>query len=467
MRVVALSLDHRTADMALRERVALDDAGLAAFLQRLRRAYQQAEVAALSTCNRTEIYIARPSHEPPDGPALRSALAAQTGVDEPTLARSCVLREQRDAVAHLFRVASGVESLVLGEVQVLGQVRKAYELASEAGTIGGVLHPLFQNAIATAKRVHSETGVGRGNHSVGSVAVRLAQGIFDRFDDKHVLAIGAGDVSKTVLRRLTGLKPRRLSLCNRSADRAVRLAQACAFPTGCVRPFEELDRLMAQADVIVTATGSPEPIIDVPRFKPVVKARRRRPVCVIDLALPRDVEPEVGGLSNVYLYNIDDLQEVVARTHTDRQSEVDKCHAIITPAVDQCMKQVQHRDVGVMIKHLRRKLHDLGGLEQERTQKLLSRAIESGDTEAAEQALEQHTRRLINKVLHLPLSTLEQTDGPAPLGFYAAALRRLFDLPERLDEPPGQEADEQPDEPTHRDNAETPDTPKHSESLSK
>jgi len=475
MRVLALSLDHRTADMALRERVALGAADAGALLNNMRARYPQAELAVLSTCNRTELYVARPTHEPPDGDALRRGLAEQTGVDLETLARCCMLREQRDAVAHLFRVASGLESLVVGEVQVLGQVRKAYELAAETGTLGGVLHPVFQSAIATAKRVHSETAIGRGQHSVGSIAVRLAQGIFDQFEDKHVLAIGAGDVSKTVLRRLYDLKPQRLTLCNRSADRAVRLAQACRFPSDCVRPFDALDRLMAEADIIVTATGSPEPIIDVPRFRPVVKRRRRRPVCLIDLALPRDVAPEVGGLSNVYLYNIDDLQSVVDQTRDERRGETDKCNAIITPAVDQCMKQVQHRDVGVMIKHLRQKLHDLGDLEQERTLRLLQRAMVSGDTDGAERALEQHTRRLINKVLHLPLSTLEQTEGPAPLGFYAAALRRLFDLPERPDEPTAKPTKPLPDTPdaqasqTGKADTKTPDnasTP-HNSSLSR
>jgi len=460
MRILTLSMDHRTAAMAVREAVALNDDAAKRFVQGLKETFPLIEVAALSTCNRTELYVARPTHEQPDGERLRSALAAHAGMTEGDLAAVCVLREQHEAVSHLFRVACGVESLVTGEVQVLGKVRRAYERAAEAGTIGGVLHPVFQQAIATAKRVHAQTHISRGQHSVGSVAVQLAEGIFDQFHDKRVLAIGAGDVSETVLRRLAGLKPKQIIVCNRSVDRAMRLTQNCGIGPGSVRPFEELDRLMVEADIILTATGADRPIIDVDRFKPVVKQRRRRPVCLIDLALPRDIAPQVGGLSNVYLYNIDDLQAVVAQTHEQRRSEIDKCNAIITPAVDQCMKQVQHRDVGVMIKHLRHKLHTIGKAEQERTLKRLKRAVADGDEAAIEQVLDQHTTRLINKVLHMPLSALEKTDGPAPLGFYAGALRRLFELPDQL-QAARQEAAaaESPDDSDDSDDASESDAP--------
>jgi glutamyl-tRNA reductase len=433
MRVLLIGFNHRTAPIQLRERFAM--AGdTPALLDIFRTRFPDSECVIVSTCNRFELYVARPLHGTPKTDGLRAFLCEHFGLTLDQVTSSSIHREQEQAITHLFRVCCGLDSMVLGESQVLGQVKRAYESASNCGAAGPVLHKLFQQAIATAKQARTATGIGTGRVSVGSVAVDLASRVFADFSDKTVLGIGAGEVTKLTLRHMVDLKPRHLWLVNRTAQRAEELAQKfkLAHPVGGVRPWEQLDELLTEADIIVTSTAAPEPILTLDRLKPILKRRRFRPLFVIDLAVPRDADPAIGLMTNLYLYNIDDLQTIVAQSLGQRGDEVLACECHINQAVAACLSEITHADLGKLIRKLRTKLHDIGQDEQQRTLKKLANR---DAPETVDEALDEYTHRLINKILHVPLSQLNQHGSDAPLSSYAAAIRRLFDLSDDDPEP--------------------------------
>jgi len=425
MRLVMVGLNHRTAELNLREQVTRSLGPADQLSADLHEAYPNAELVVLSTCNRLELYLARPTHNPPTGDQLTEFLAQRTGVDPTLLRASLIQREQDQAATHLFRVATGLDSMVLGEAQILGQVRRAYDAAREARTTGAMLHKLFQEAISAARRIRSEVGLDEVEASVGSAAVLFSKGVFDHFSDKTVLAIGAGEIVKASVKRFLTLEPKRIRMVNRTLATAHRLAEALELDVGeTVRPWDDLDACLTEADVVVSGTGSEEPIITEQRMRGLLRARRRRPLLLLDIALPRDVEPGVGSLSNVYLYNLDDLQGAVDAEARQKRQQSEQAAQMIHEAVASCMAQIHHRDIGQLIATLRRKLHEVGDAERERTCSKLA----SASPDQLEQIVDQHTQRVINKILHMPLSQLDQKNPEAPLGFYAAALRRLFDL---------------------------------------
>ncbi|MEX1088055.1 MAG: glutamyl-tRNA reductase [Phycisphaeraceae bacterium] len=435
MRVLMLGMNHRTAPVELRERLALSGAALDDAIDRFRALYPLCEFVALSTCNRTEFYLARPVHEPPSFAELTDFLVALHGVDRGVLQAATIHRENDQAVAQLFRVACGLESMVLGEPQILGQVKRAYEQAALRQAVGPVLHRVFQQAIALAKQVRHSTGIDHGRVSVGSVACDFARQIFQRFDDKTVLAIGAGEMAKLTLRHLAKLRPGKLWLTNRTLARATALAQQLGLTAdlGGARSFDDLDNLLIEADIVLTSTAAVEPIITARQFKRLLRRRRSRPLFIVDIAVPRDVEPEVGTLSNIYLYNIDDLQRVVAQTHEDRTGQVEQANAMVLQAMRACMTEIQNRDIGKLIRALRQKLHDVGEAELQRTTRKLAALSQAQLQAALPELLEEHTHRVLNKILHLPLSQLDRSAADperSGLGFHAAALRRLFALEE-------------------------------------
>lgn len=427
MKILMIGVNHRTAPVELRERLALSGERLAGALTGLRAAHPASELVIVSTCNRTEAYLARPAHDKPDSDDLIAYFSEYCGVERSTLLASIIRRENDQAIAHLFRVCVGLDSMVLGESQIVGQIKRAYGDAQQVGTVGPVLHRVFQQAIAVSKDVRSKTGIDTGRVSIGSVAVDFARQIFERFDDKTVVGIGAGDMAKLTLRHLASLNPAKLWVTNRTPQRAhamldkLRLTGASAAGA---KPFEALDELLVEADIVLTSTGSTEPIITAARFKPLLRRRRFKPLFIIDIAVPRDVSADVGGLNNVYLYNIDDLQNVVAANASQRSEQVQLCETLLLEEVRACYAEMQNRDIGRLVKALRHRLHELGKLEHERT----SRKLANASPDEVNALLEEHTNRLINKILHLPLKQLDQRTTDTSLGFYASALRRLFDL---------------------------------------
>ncbi len=426
MKIVMLGVNHRTAPLLLRERLALVGQNLDRVYDLLGR-HRQVEVVALSTCNRSELYLADPEDGEGWDAQLSSVFAQCCSVGADELAGSLLLYSGDDAVRHLFHVAGGIDSMVLGEPQILGQVKRAYEEATRRGTVGPAFNTIFQEAIAAAKQVRHATAIGQGRVSIGSVAVDFARQIFHRFDDKTVVVVGAGELVKLILRHMAALSPAKTWVTNRSLDHARQLAGS--FGTEDARPFDQLDDLLVEADIVLTGTGAAQPIMTADRFMPLLRRRKHRPLFLIDVALPRDIEPAVGELSDIYLYNLDDLQQVVAQTYEERSDEVEQCRSMLDHAAGECINEVQHRDIGQIIKMLRQKLHQIGRLEQQRT----VNKIRIAPPDDMARLIEEHTQRLINKVLHLPLKALDRRHPDESLSEYAQALHKLFELDKELD----------------------------------
>ncbi len=443
MRLLLWGINHRTAPLALRERMALSGDALMQFEEQLHQLAPEAECVVVSTCNRTEVWLARPAHAAPDFAQLTQMVAKVTSVEVSELLAVTIQRENQEAITHLFRVACGLDSMVLGEPQILGQVKRAYAEASQRGRVGPMLHRVFQQAIAGAKQVRTQTGIDQGRRSIGSVAVDFARQVFETFNDKTIVGIGAGEMAKLTLHHLRDLHPKRLWITNRTRERAMELAEQLGLqsPHG-VRSFEDLDSLLVEADIVLTATSAPQPILTMSRFSGIVRRRRGRPMFILDIALPRDVEAQVGSLSNVYLYNLDDLQQVIGGHDAQRSTLAEQAEKLVLKAAHECLTELQNRDVGRLIRALRQRLHDFGEHEQQRTLAKLQ-AMDEGELRAMlPELLSEHTTRVINKVLHLPLSQLDRRQPGSTLAFHAAALRRLFDLHDETQPMPHENAGE-------------------------
>jgi glutamyl-tRNA reductase len=324
-------------------------------------------------------------------------------------------------VEHLFTVASSLDSMVLGETQILGQVREAYDAARQQSCAGPLLNPLFQRAIAVGRQVMRETPLTEGRLSIARVAVDYAGRIFDHFNDKTVLCIGAGKMAQLVLRSFAGLSPKKLLVCNRDGEKAGALAKEFG---GEIALFEKLDDHLSMVDIVITSTGSTDPIITAARFAAAHRRRRYRPIFLIDIALPRDVEPAVGELENVYLYNLDDLQKVVSQTQAGRQESIESARRIVSAAVDEYVMSMRARAMGPIIDQLYKRYHQLAQEELSRTLSKLP-----GIGEAEKSHLEDLTRRIVNKLLHDPVTALRNADSQhAPVSQYAHAMQQLFKL---------------------------------------
>ncbi len=434
MKITLVGVNHRTAGVELRERLSYSPQQHETAVGDLLGLFPGSEAVVLSTCNRTELYLASPQPGPPVMEKALAFLARDRSVSHDQLRSVSISREDDQAVAHLFRVAAGLDSMVLGEPQILGQVKRAYESATNQGAVGPAMHLVFQRAIAVGKQVRTTTGIDTGRVSIGSIVVDFAKQIFERFDNKTVVGIGAGEMAKVTLRHLMDLRPAKLWLTNRSLPRATALVEklGLAGTAGGARTIEDLDALLTEADIVVTSAAAQQPIITAERFEPILRRRRSRPLFLIDIAVPRNIEPTVGSFKNVYLYNLDDLHGVAAQTHQKRSQQIEVCEKMVFDEVRQCIAQLRNHDVGQLIRALKHKLHDLGLAEQKRTGRKLAACDPQDLPQALSALLEEHTRRLINKILHLPLSQLDRRRDDAPLGFYAAALRRLFDLEDGL-----------------------------------
>jgi glutamyl-tRNA reductase len=423
LRLHLLGLNHTTAPLEVREKLAFNTAQRAAAMTAFRQKFPGCEVVLLSTCNRVELYVAREIHGHPLAAEAVEFLSDFQSVPAEVLNPHLYHHSGRDLVQHLFTVASSLDSMVLGETQILGQVREAYESARDQSCVGALLNPLFQRAIAVGKQVIRETPLAEGRVSVASVAVDYARGIFDHFGDKKVLCIGAGKMSQLVMRSFAALQPKSLLICNRDGQKAEALAPQ--FNALAV-PFDQLDDHLSSVDVVITSTGSADPIITASRFATVHRRRRYRPIFIIDIAMPRDVEPAVAQLENVYLYNLDDLQKVVSETHAGRQGTIESAMKIVTAAVADYLRAHRIRAMGPVIDQLYKRYHQLAQAELDRTLHKMP-----GVSEAEKSHLEELTRRIVNKLLHDPVQALRAADDShQPVSQYVHAMERLFKLNE-------------------------------------
>jgi glutamyl-tRNA reductase len=406
MQLLTIGINHHTAPVALRERVAfpLDQIkpALATFkdLWLGRSAPNAPEAAILSTCNRTELYCAT------DDRTAREAaiewLSKYHGISVGELAPCVYALPQSEAVRHAFRVASGLDSMVLGETQILGQLKDAVRTASEAGALGTYLNQLFQRTFSVAKEVRGTTEIGAQSVSMAAAAVRLAQRIFDKVANQRVLFIGAGEMIELCATHFAAQQPRELVIANRTAERGAKLAERF---NGRSIPLSELPARMHEFDIIVSCTASTLPIIGLGAVERAVKARRHRPIFMVDLAVPRDIEPEVSKLEDVFLYTVDDLGAIVREGNASRQAAVAQAETIIETRVANFMQWLDARSIVPVIRHMHTQADLLRQAEVERALKMLAR----GDDPAV--VLEAMSQSLTNKLIHGPTHALNRASS--------------------------------------------------------
>ena len=397
MAIYSIGINHRTAPLVLRERVAFHNEELRRALTDLSSSGRVHEAAILSTCNRTEIYCQA------DSPlATTQWLAQYRHLPHHELEPYFYHHPEREAVRHAFRVASGLDSMILGEPQILGQMKDAVRIAREAGTLGVTLNKLFQHTFAVAKDVRSTTAIGSNVVSMAAAAVRLAERIFERIANQRVLFIGAGEMIELCAAHFAAQKPKQIVIANRTIDRGRKLADR--FGATAIR-LEDVGERLAEFDIVVSCTASQLPIIGLGLVERAIRARRHRPIFMVDLAVPRDVEVDVGELDDVFLYTVDDLAQVVESGLESRQSAVVDAEAIVAARVDSFLLWLQTRDTVPVIRSLRDAAERTRRHEMEHALKLLAKG------ENPESVLDQLSHRLTNKFLHSPTQALNQAEG--------------------------------------------------------
>jgi glutamyl-tRNA reductase len=325
MPIIVLGLSHRSSPVALRERFAFADARIPASLAQIRTSGIADEAVILSTCNRVEIYAATQLEPTKAFLELKQFLTTVHDYRDPLTDELYSLTEPQ-SIHHLFKVAGGLDSMVLGETEILGQLKQAYDLALKHGHTGARLNKAFQRAFNVAKHIRTETNIQRGSVSVASVAVELAEKIFNSLADRDVMVVGAGDTSEKTARALMSRGARSVVVANRTYERAVTLATELG---GRPVQFDDWAHEFAKIDIVISSTAAPHYILDRAKLEPLMKLRRDRPLLLIDIAVPRDIDPEVNFLENVYLYNVDDLQSIADDYLTQRKDEIARCEAII------------------------------------------------------------------------------------------------------------------------------------------
>jgi glutamyl-tRNA reductase len=422
MQLLAVGLNHTTAPVSLRERLAFapDQVGQAViaarnWFERVDANPQQSDEAAiLSTCNRTELYCVSQVKDPVEASA--HFLAEYHQLNPASLRPHLYALPQDSAVRHAFRVASGLDSMVLGEPQILGQMKNAVRQAEEAGGLGTYLHQMFQRTFAVAKEVRSTTEIGAHSVSMAAAAVRLSQRIFDTLNEQHVLFIGAGEMIELCATHFAAQNPKSLTIANRTLERAEALAQRF---NGKSLLLSQLPEQLSKFDVVISCTASTLPILGLGMVERAIKARRHRPMFMVDLAVPRDVEAEVGRLRDVFLYTVDDLSAVVQTGRENRQAAIAQAEAIIENRVQSFMHWIDDRAIVPVIMNLHETSEHLRLHELERAKKMLAR----GDDIHA--VLEALSKGLSAKFLHGPQQALHQAQGDERARL-AALLPQLF-----------------------------------------
>jgi len=422
MTLLAFGINHTTASLSVRERMAFAPEAVESSLKSAVEQAGLTEVAILSTCNRTEIYAK--SEDELD--KLTEWLLAHTNIKADELAHCYYCYEDDEAVRHMMKVAGGLDSLVLGEPQILGQMKSAYAVACDAGTIGGELHTTFQQVFSIAKRVRTETAIGENPVSVAYAAVSLAQQIFSDLKQDTALLIGAGETIELVARHLAQHGIHRIIVANRTLDRAQRLAREF---DGEAILLADIPEHLHRADIIISSTASQLPLLGKGAVESALKKRKHKPMFMLDIAVPRDIEEQVGELDDVYLYTVDDLHAVIDENKKSRVAAADKAEEIIAEGVELYRRQQRSLNALATIKAYRKKAESLRDVE---LQKALN-ALETGGN--PEQILQQLARNLTNKLIHSPTAHLKEASASGQTQVVQLA-HALFDLqPHDLDEP--------------------------------
>ncbi len=418
MHIVVVGVNHKTAPIELRERIAVDEAHLTRKLASLRADPRIKEACIISTCNRTEVYAVTPSRA--DDGLLVDFLAKLGGIDRSELEGSVYRRPGHHAVKHLFEVACGLDSLALGETQILGQIKNAFCAADQCDVTGCILNSLFQQAITVGKRARTETGISSGAFSIGAAAAQLARLVLGHLTGRKALLIGAGQMSKLAATHLQANGIERIVITNRTRARIEPLARELGAE---VIDYKRFDEALALVDVVITSTASRKPIITRKLMERIMTERHCAPIFLIDIAVPRDIEPGVADFEGAFVYNIDDLQFLVDRSRTEREAEVGKVRAIIEEETAAFMAYLRALEAVPLIKQLRAKFESTYEAEWERCSSKLMHLSES-DRERIRRAM----KSTVNKLIHDPL--IQMKDYAANGGAEKLEIvRELFGLP--------------------------------------
>ncbi len=419
MHLFLLGVSHKTAPVELRERLDFSSRDLGGAVEALASRPGAAESAVLSTCNRSELYVAAENVERAKED-LVAFLSEYHQLSSDTFLPHVFAREDADAVRHLFRVAAGLDSLVVGEPQILGQVKEAYAIAAERHSSGPLLTKLFHSSFAVGKRVRTETALGEGAVSVSYTAVQLARKIFGKLTGRNVLVIGAGEMGKLTAQHLRTQGVGEIVITSRTFGRAQELAHTVA---GTAAPWADLMTVLARADIVITATGSQVPILSRADIESVIGRPRHDPLFIIDIAIPRDVDPDAGNIEQVFLYNVDDLQMIVKENLSRRSAEMDRAELIVAEEVGRFMAWHRSRGAIPTVVALRQRFEAIRRAELQRLESKLS-----GLSPEARARVEEVTRIIMEKLLLEPTEQLKALPDEETQVLYTEAVNRLFGL---------------------------------------
>lgn len=419
MKLLVTGVSHRTAPVEVRERLAFAETTVPHALRELLARDGISEAVVLSTCNRVEIAVSASDATDPIA-TVDAFLFESRGVTPEAFGPSLYHHEGRDAIHHLFRVASSLDSMVIGEPQILGQLKAAYAYAKANDSLNGLLENVLARAFSVAKRVRAETGIGQMAVSVSYAAVELARKIFGTLAGRTVMVVGSGKMSELAARHLRRSGAAHIFVTNRTFDRAQELAELFQ---GTPIEYNRFLAILPEVDILIASSGAPHCILSKDEMQRVISARRNRPVFLIDIAVPRNIEPAVNEIDNVYLYDIDDLQEVVNANLRERIKEAERAEDLVAQEVERMMARLKVQDVAPTIVSLQEQLEQIRAAELDRTRRRFGML-----TPEQEQALESLTRGIINKIAHGPISELRRHAGQ-PEGIHIVdTIRRVFHL---------------------------------------
>ncbi len=421
--IVSIGTSHHVAPIEFREKLAFSDEQLIDSLHKLRDSYALQEVVILSTCNRVEVYAVANTQRINQTPTniLLDFLSHYHHIGPETLKKWIYLHNNMDSIHHLFRVTSSLDSMVVGESQILGQVKEAYDISRAAGGAGTILNKLFTKAFSVGKRIRSETTISTGAVSISYAAVELAKKIFNTLEDKTVAILGAGEMSELTAKHLVANGVNKVIVANRTYQRAVKIAEKIK---GTPVAFDDDLNFLIDADIVISSTDAPHYLIQRKPLAEIMRKRKHRYMFLIDIAVPRDIEPDVSKINHAFLYNIDDLEAVVASNLKDRQQEATRAELIVSDEAKRFHDQLKILEVNPTIKALHQQFQEVVDAE---LQSFLDKTGLSDKQEANATAM---TQAIVKKLLHLPVENLRQTvhDGMSDHGKYVQALQDLFAL---------------------------------------
>lgn len=419
MKFIVSGLNHRTAPVEVRERLAFQDATLPAALHELKQRPGLLEAMILSTCNRVEIAVT--TNEQTDAEdCIETFLAESQHVEREWISQYLYHHQGPEAIRHVFRVAASLDSMVVGEPQILGQMKAAYTVAKGEGSINGFLDLVLSRAFNVAKRVRSETEIGGSAVSVSFAAVELAREIFASLEDRKALLVGAGKMSELSARHLRRSGVGQILVANRTHERALEMGKVF---DGRIVEYDKFVAALPEVDIVIASSGAPHYILLKDQMRKVMSARRNRPMFLIDIAVPRNIEPSVNQLDNVFLYDIDDLQTVVDRNVQGRLKVAEEAEQIVAEEVQRMMSRLKEREIAPMIVSLQEQLEQVRTGEIDRMRSRLGSL-----TPQQEEAIEALTRGIVNKIAHGPISELRKQASQPEGAHFASVIRRVFRL---------------------------------------